>query len=641
MCRSKGDGSRKGRRMLETVDFMQEAPDKETYKAKRDELMQRLTELQQRARAEHVGLVVLFEGWNGAGKGSRISDLMYRLDARATSVHVTSDLDMASARTFAGLPWGVQDYFPPMQQFWKSLGERGTITFYDRGWYSSSVERMLLTEVGDDALLEDDERDKKRDDDFGQEKRRGKGKKNRTAEAAIFAREERRARSIDRAVESAAEFERQLVNDGYVLVKFFVHVREKMQRRRLERLYDDPATRWRVSDGKLASAADYPHAYRLYDRLLTRSDFSFAPWTLINGEDKRSANLKIAETLCRALESALNAPQDPEAKAAAEAAAANSDKALAEVSGSSADASESGAAGASAGFAPDGFPHTPDPAEDAELVARAEAIAKLQHSQAPTASRYILVEDPPTLPKKYEPVVPMDEGEYKKRLKKEQKRLYRLELEMYRKRIPLIALFEGWDAAGKGGAIKRVAQALDARAYTIFPSPAPTRPELLHPHLWRYWTRLPKAGHVGIYDRSWYGRVLVERVEGFATPAEWGRAYDEINDFERELSRWGAILLKFWIDVSPEEQLRRFREREDTPAKRWKITSEDWRNRAKRQQNRSAAQDMLRLTSTPFAPWIVVPGDDKKSARIEVVSTMADALEARLRSPEDSAIMTA
>ena len=623
--------------MLETVDFMQEAPDKEAYKAKRDELMQRLTALQQRARAEHVGLVVLFEGWNGAGKGSRISDLMYRLDARATTVHVTPDLDMAAVRGFAGAPWGVQDFYPPMQQFWKALGERGTITFYDRGWYSSSVQRMLLTETGDE-LFEDDECDdgkKRKHDDCG------KGKKGRAAEAAAFARDERRARSIDRAVESAAEFERQLVNDGYVLVKFFVHVREKMQRRRLERLYDDPATRWRVSEGKLASAADYPHAYRLYDRLLSRSDFSFAPWTLINGEEKRSANLKIAETLCEVLERALDAPEDEDAKAAAEAAAANSDKALAEVSAGAGKASAGTAAAASAGFAPDGYPHTPDPAEDAEAVAAAEAIAKLQHSQAPTASRFILVEDPPTLSKKYDEVVPMDDEEYKKRLKKEQKRLYRLELEMYRKRIPLIALFEGWDAAGKGGAIKRVAQALDARAYTIFPSPAPTRPELLHPHLWRYWTRLPKAGHVGIYDRSWYGRVLVERIEGFATPAEWGRAYDEINDFERELARWGAILLKFWIDVSPEEQLRRFREREDTPAKRWKITSEDWRNRAKRQQYRSAANDMMRLTSTPFAPWIIVPGDDKKTARIEVVSAVADALEARLRSPEDSAIMTA
>ena len=150
----------------------------------------------------------------------------------------------------------------------------------------------------------------------------------------------------------------------------------------------------------------------------------------------------------------------------------------------------------------------------------------------------------------------LDHEEYKDRLKKQQKRLNKLEMEMYQVRVPLVLMFEGWDAAGKGGAIKRVAQALDARAYTIFPSPAPTKPELAHPHLWRYWTRLPKAGHVGIYDRSWYGRVLVERVEGFATDAQWARAYDEINEFEQELVRWGAVLLKFWVDVSQEEQLR-------------------------------------------------------------------------------------
>ena len=216
--------------------------------------------------------------------------------------------------------------------------------------------------------------------------------------------------------------------------------------------------------------------------------------------------------------------------------------------------------------------------------------------------------------------------DYKRQIKTEQERLNKLEMEMYQKRIPLMVMYEGWDAAGKGGNIKRVAQALD-----VFPSPAPTKPELLHPHLWRYWTRLPKAGHVGIYDRSWYGRVLVERVEGFATPSEWGRAYDEINEFERELVRWGAILLKFWVDVSPEEQLRRFRDREQDPAKQWKITDEDWRNRDKYPQYKAAIEDMFRLTSTPFAPWMVLESDDKRHARVKALKIINDALEARLR----------
>ena len=152
----------------------------------------------------------------------------------------------------------------------------------------------------------------------------------------------------------------------------------------------------------------------------------------------------------------------------------------------------------------------------------------------------------------------------------------------------------------------------------------------MHPHLWRYWTRLPKAGHVGIYDRSWYGRVLVERVEGFATHEQWSRAYDEINQFERDMVDWGAILLKFWVDVSPEEQLRRFEDRASDPAKQWKITDEDWRNREKYPQYKQAIDDMFRLTSTTFAPWVVLESDDKKHARIKALRIIVKALEERL-----------
>ena len=181
--------------------------------------------------------------------------------------------------------------------------------------------------------------------------------------------------------------------------------------------------------------------------------------------------------------------------------------------------------------------------------------------------------------------------------------------------------------AGKGGNIKRVAQSLDARAYTIFPSPAPTAPELAHPHLWRYWTRLPKAGHVGIYDRSWYGRVLVERVEGYASPERLTQAYDEINAFEKDLVDWGAILLKFWVEVSPDEQLRRFEERQSNPAKQWKITDEDWRNREKWPLYETAVEEMLQKTSTAYAPWHIIESVDKKYARIRVLQIVTDALE--------------
>ena len=193
----------------------------------------------------------------------------------------------------------------------------------------------------------------------------------------------------------------------------------------------------------------------------------------------------------------------------------------------------------------------------------------------------------------------------------------------------LVAL-EGWDAAGKGGAIKRIARALDARGYRVVPSSSPTWDEKHHPFLWRYWTNLPRTGHVAIYDRTWYGRVLVERVEGFATQAEWQRAYDEINEFEWELQQWGAILVKFWVDVSSDEQLARFKARQADPAKRYKITDEDWRNREKSDLYHVCIDDMLRLTSTEYAPWQIIESDCKYYARVKALKAVNAAVEKRL-----------
>ena len=530
--------------MLEKVDFTQKPLSKEDYKHDYDILIDKLVVLQQKAREQGVGLVVLFEGWNGAGKGSRISDLMYNLDARATSVYVASDIDAEEVREFPGRAHGTTGYFPLMQEYWHALGERGSITFYDRGWYTKATQRMLA----------------------------------RTPGEALLPREGAR-----HYLESIRDFERQLTADGYVVVKFFVHVTMKAQRKRLERLYEDPETRWRAPEKKLASTRSYEDAYELYDRLLEGSNFDFAPWVLVNGEDKRAANVLIARTLIDAIEGALARKEHTDTHPAL-------------------------AIG----------PDTPP-----------EEAARIQHAFAPAGSRFSIVAD-------YSQVDAIDHGltlerdEYKRELKSLQKRLFRLENLMYQARIPLVIMYEGWDAAGKGGNIKRVAQALDARAYTIFPSPAPTKPELAHPHLWRYWTRLPKAGHVGMYDRSWYGRVLVERVECITPPERWAQAYDEINEFEHDLVDWGAILLKFWVDVSPDEQLRRFEERAANPAKQWKITPDDWRNREKYAQYKSAIDDMFRLTSTTFAPWTVLESDCKLHARVKALRVIVDALEKRL-----------
>ena len=564
--------------MLEKIDFDVDKITKEEYKPLHDELVDRLVVLQQEARSRNIGLVVLFEGWNGAGKGGRISDLLYELDARATSVHVTGNFNVEDARLFREEHKGSTGYFPMMQEFWRALGPRGNITFFDRGWYTTSAQRLMY------ALPPKDASDKKR----------------RKIEKKLGVQAESFLNSIE-------DFESQLVDDGYVVVKFFLHIREKTQRKRLTGLAEDPSTAWRVSKHELEALDDYERTYRIYDRFLHATNYSFAPWVVLNGEDKRRANLTVARTLVEKLDAALHREEDPAAKAAAQAAMANSTQ----------------------GAQVEGDERSRTAEQNSLLRREAEAAAAAQHAHAPVASKFPIIPDFPTLTG-VDRHLHLSREDYKARLKILQDRLFDLELEMYQKRVPLMILFEGLDAAGKGGAIKRVAQALDARAYTIYPSPAPTKEELLHPHLWRYWTRLPKAGHVGIYDRTWYGRVLVERVEGFASPAEWARAYDEINEFERDLERWGAILIKFWVDVSRDTQLERFEAREQDPDKQWKITAEDWRNRDKFPQYKSAAEDMFRLTSTEYAPWIVLESDDKMYARIKALRIINDALEARL-----------
>lgn len=557
--------------MLDQVNLNQPDIDKDTYKETHDALIERLVTLQQKARLQGVGLVVLFEGWNGAGKGSRISDLMFNLDARATSVHVTGDFDVNEARAFSDAGHNVTGYWPFMQQFWQALGPRGAITFYDRGWYSVAAERAMCRAFG------------------GLNPKRKEGKKGTVRGDQLAARKEAGV-----CLASIREFERGLVDDGYEVVKFFIHVSAEGQRERLERLAADPTTAWRVDKKRLERIGNYEYAYSIYDLMLEGSNFAFVPWTLVNGEDKRRANIVIAQTLVRALESALTRKE-----------AANSVKVASAVDSANA----------------------MDASTPADASAFADGAAKQPpRFAAPATSRFHLIDDAPTLAS-VDHSLSLSPEEYKDELKSLRKRLFRLENNMYQARIPLMVMYEGWDAAGKGGNIKRVAQSLDARAYTIFPSPAPTAPELAHPHLWRYWTRLPKAGHVGIYDRSWYGRVLVERVEGYASPERLTQAYDEINAFEKDLVDWGAILLKFWVEVSPDEQLRRFEERQSNPAKQWKITDDDWRNREKYPQYKEAIEDMFRLTSTSFAPWIILESDDKRYARVKALRTIVAALE--------------
>jgi polyphosphate:AMP phosphotransferase len=224
----------------------------------------------------------------------------------------------------------------------------------------------------------------------------------------------------------------------------------------------------------------------------------------------------------------------------------------------------------------------------------------------------------------------LDRDTYEERLDKYQRKLNLMLRDRDMRERSLVLVFEGMDAAGKGSTIRRITQALDARHYRVIPVAAPTEEERAQPYLWRFWRNLPGHGRAAIFDRSWYGRVLVERVEKFARPDEWMRAYQEINDFEEQQVEAGAIVVKFWLAITPAEQLRRFKAREETPYKRYKITPDDWRNRKKWPQYELAVNDMVERTSSDIAPWNVVASDDKLFSRIEVLKRLCKALEAEL-----------
>lgn len=220
--------------------------------------------------------------------------------------------------------------------------------------------------------------------------------------------------------------------------------------------------------------------------------------------------------------------------------------------------------------------------------------------------------------------------DYTTRLDRLQNQLHLLGYQVYIRKRPVILVFEGSDAAGKGGTIKRLTAKLDPRGYTVWPVSAPQGEDRERHYLYRFWRRLPAKGEIAIFDRSWYGRVLVERVEGFCSEEEWKRAYSELNQFERQLTNSGMIVLKFWMQISQEEQLKRFKERERTNYKSWKLTDEDWRNRGKWEDYEQAAEEMLMKTSAPKTPWTVVEANDKWYARIKVLKTVVDRLKQEL-----------
>ncbi len=350
--------------MLETIPPFTGKMKKADYKDEYKSLVNKLVILQQEAKNREIGMVVLFEGWKGAGKGSRISDILYNLDARGTSVHVTQDFNPVEAKLAAKEDFGSTSYYPAMQQFWKALGTRDGITFFDRGWYSTVTEHVI------NAL--------------------GEGKK-----------EEAAARRLaEKHFDSIESFERQLTADGYIVVKFFLHISEETQRKRLVDLYSDPATKWRVTADDLANLVHYESVYNIYDELIEESQFDFAKWVLLNAEDKRQVNLEVVRTLVDRFEEALNKEQDAGAAAAAAAAKANS-------------ASQTNAS--AAGLEREEL--------SVQAIEESKKRAEIASSFAPKESRFEIQKNYPKL-EDVDHTLSLERAKYKAELKYEQQRLH-------------------------------------------------------------------------------------------------------------------------------------------------------------------------------------------------------------------------
>lgn len=458
-----------------------------------------LAGLQQTIKKEKLPVIVLVEGWGASGKGSLIRSLIRELDPRFFTVR------SPKVQTEGERRW------PFLKRYFDIIPEKGKILFLDSSWMDGTMKEYLGGDISDGEYV--------------------------------------------RRIKSTEVLERQLTNDGYLIVKLFLHISQKTQRERLRSLEGDRDTSWRVSRNDWRQNKNYQKTLNAFDDYLEKTNFAWAPWKVIESEDGTQAQLEAADWLYEKIQEFLLKPAK-----------------------------------------------CPPPAHIWDMrpeisLAGADLTARISKE------------------------------EYEKQLDGCRDKLEELHNELYRKKVPVTIVYEGWDAAGKGGNIKRLTSALDPRGYEVHPIASPTPEELSRHYLWRFWSRIPKTGHIAVFDRSWYGRVMVERIEGFCREEEWRRAYDEINEFEQELTDSGMVVVKFWVHIDKDTQLVRFKDRENTPEKRWKITEEDWRNREKWDEYETAVNEMLKKTNTKNAPWYILESVDKRYARIKAMKTVIKHIE--------------
>ena len=480
-------------------------PDRETIKARLKEEEAALNACQMKIKEAGLPVMVIFEGWGSAGKGSVIGSVIKNIDPRFFQV-----------ATIEKPPTEDERRYPFLYRYMLEIPEAGKFKFFDTCWMRGVTDGVLSGQLDQSGY-------------------------------------ETRIRSINIT-------ERQLTDNGYLVIKFFLHIGKKEQRRRLEELSGEKNTKWRVNEEDFWENNHYEKCLDIYDKYLSDTNRSNAPWYIIDAESKKWTQLQILQFLNQGISTALK-----------------------------------------------------------------------NHSLAVPIIQNIY----PLLPTKKLSEIPLDKSikpeDYKKELDRLQDKLHALHYRLYREKTPVIIAYEGWDAAGKGGNIKRIAEALDPRGYIVHPIASPEPHEKARHYLWRFWNRLPKTGHIAIFDRTWYGRVMVERLEGFCSENDWQRAYNEINEFEKELSDWGAVIIKFWVQIDNKTQLERFTDRQNTPEKQWKITDEDWRNREKWPQYETAIDEMIAKTNTQFAPWHILESVDKRYARIKALKVVINSIKERLK----------
>ncbi len=514
---------------------------KDEFDSVAEGLRTELLQLQDQLKSQDFPVVLLFAGAAVAGKTEALNTINEWMDPRWIETHAY------------GPPSDEERERPEYWRYWRDLPPRGRIGLTLGSWYHQGVQDFVYGRIGKPAYLQ--------------------------------------------TLKRIAAFERTLTDDGVLLLKFWMHMNEADQKKRMKKLQKSKNEAWRISK------SDWKHFK--HNRAFTRANaiaiektnVDASPWVIVDGLDARYRTLEILSTIRDALKAHIRLRSNR--RKLVEKARKQSDRVRdTELQATSAEenapASSKNAQGARVG--------TTTTASRRGAARQRTILDKLDMSLSLT------------------------DKSYRAALQDSRAELGDLCRKLHFAGKSALVLFEGPDAAGKGGAIRRLTASMDARDYRVVPIAAPTDEERARHYLWRFWRQLPRAGRIAIFDRSWYGRVLVERVENFAQPEEWQRAFTEIREFEEQLAASGLVVVKFWVHIDKDEQYRRFKEREKSSLKSWKLTPEDWRNRAKWDEYGRAVHEMVERTSTSSCPWTIVEGNCKKHARIKVMETLCGAL---------------